>query len=116
MFVFEGKHLYTEEELKKADALEHYIRVPGTDLFVSKGLQRQTVVDHSLTVYDWAVPQAWWEEQYRRTGKAPDAVWCYDGDAHIFGKPVFFDDLWFRWGKDAMAAILNGRIRFQEAD
>ena len=38
--------------------------------------------------FDYAVPQQWWDDVYKKTGMGVSGVvWLYDDEAPIFGRP-----------------------------
>jgi hypothetical protein len=39
---------------------------------------------------DYAVPQDWWNEQYKKLGKAPAAFWTYEKGGYA-GEPLWWD-------------------------
>ena len=45
-------------------------------------------------VFDWAMPQKWFDEAIRRTDLSPNGhvVWLYDKQARIFGRPYGLTD------------------------
>ncbi len=57
-----------------------------------------------LRVYDWALPQGWWDEAHDRSGENPagHVVWCYD-EAPAFGTPRAVDEL-----GDSILALMDG--------
>lgn len=43
--------------------------------------------------YDYAVPQSWFDQYFKEHGEPPRAIWVYDNESPVFGRPVFIADL-----------------------
>lgn len=58
---------------------------------------------HNGDVIDTAVPQSWWDAEYKRTGEAPRACWTYEKNK-IFGEPLLWSEV-FREFETALYSV-----------
>lgn len=58
---------------------------------------------------DPAVPEGWYWQYRLEHGEFPAACWTYeprpDGKGEIFGRPLFYADLWEEWRQNVLAVL-----------
>ena len=69
----------------------------------------QQIADEVLgkdAIYDWAMPQEWFNKASKLTGHNPSGhvVWLYDEQARVFGRPYGLTDMG-QWIVKAMSEM-----------